>query len=214
MEGAGIKTFDFFQRVLKTDVRRLYSGDISEAQFVDMLAELIPQQLRRAWNEGMRENGLDPEKDMQPEWERRIQNLVADEFRYVDGFAVDIVKTAKDGGDINALLSRAELWANRYNDTVDRARVATMNADDHVEWVLGDTDHCKTCLTLGGVVATAAQWDLLESQGIYPKSPDLACHGFNCGCQRLKTDKPLTRGKYLEFVKSASFGIDILPLVG
>ena len=194
MELVGVKTFEFFRRTLSASVRKLYAGKITEPEFVDALADLIAQQLRRAWNEGMRENGLDPEKDMQPEWEQRIQGLIADEYRYVDGFAVDIDRAGADQSGVDALVTRAELWANRYNDVVDRARIATMQPDDHVEWVVGDTDHCETCLRLSGVVATAAQWDELEARGIYPKSPNLACHGFNCGCERVPTDKPLTPG--------------------
>lgn len=194
IEGAGVKTFDFFQRVLRSSVRKLYAGQMTEPEFVDALADLISQQLRRAWNEGMRLNGLDPQKDMQPEWEQRIQGLIADEFRYVDGFAADIDRAGADQSGVDALITRADLWANRYNDVVDRARLATMQPDAHVEWVVGDTDHCDTCLRLSGIVATAAQWDELEARGIYPRSPQLACHGFNCQCERKPTDKPLTVG--------------------
>jgi hypothetical protein len=54
-----IKTLDYYQRVLFTWVNDLYTKEVTEAEFVDRLAEVIDQQLTRAWNEGMRLNELD-----------------------------------------------------------------------------------------------------------------------------------------------------------
>jgi hypothetical protein len=45
-------------------------------------------------------------------------------------------------------------------------------------------DSCETCLNLDGVVQTGEEWRLvMEEQGIYPRSPNLACTGRFCGCE-------------------------------
>jgi len=49
-------------------------------------------------------------------------------------------------------------------------------------WKVGATDHCQTCINLNGVVLTLEEWRVLSGRGIYPQSPTLACHGFNCKC--------------------------------
>src|SRR3990167_7675673 len=96
--GLGIveqKTFDYFLRVLAKAIRDLYAGKITEAEFVDILAGYVERQIRRAWNEGMRLNGLDPRKDMTAEWEQIYQNLVTQEYQYIDRLAAQIVERSE-----------------------------------------------------------------------------------------------------------------------
>ena len=49
----GMKTLDYFLRVLNTWVYDLWSGEVDKDEFIDRLADVIDQQLTRAWNEGM-----------------------------------------------------------------------------------------------------------------------------------------------------------------
>ena len=120
-----VKTVNYYTRVLTRDIRRLYAGEINTTLFVDNLGGYVERQLRRAWNEGMRANGLNPPGDMTDEWEQIYQNAVADEFEYIDRLAEQIVQAKIDGASIDPFLSRAELWANRYQDIVNRAKVET-----------------------------------------------------------------------------------------
>lgn len=184
------KTYDYFLRVLSGDVVDLYRGNITEAQFVDNLAALLDQQLRRAFNEGMRQNGLDPQNDMTDEWEQAYQEIVSSEYQYVDGFAADIVKGAKDNTGYEQFQARAALWANRYNDVVNQAVIITAEGKDRLEWHLGQTEkHCETCKQLDGIVAFAAEWD---TAGLKPQSPPndaLECGGWKCDCSLMPTDK-------------------------
>lgn len=194
MESAGIKTYDYYLRTLSTAIRRLYRGEIKESAFVDVLSELIPQQFRRAWNEGMRENGLDPAKDMTPEWEQTLQDIIAQEFEYVDGFAADVAVAGEQKTDIEALINRAAQWAEQYTKLVTVAKIETAPDGQRFKWIVGDTEHCETCLALKDVVMTADDWKALRARGIYPKSFDLACRGYNCQCELLPTNEPLTEG--------------------
>ena len=180
------KTLDYFLRVLLAWVNDLYNGSTSEAEFVDRLAELIDQQLTRAWNEGMRANGLDPIQDMTEEYQQQLQDIIASEYSYVDQFARDI---AAHSGTLPQFQSRAQLWANRYNDVVNQSKLATADGKDRYEWVYGDTDHCETCASLNGLVATAKEWDI---SGFKPQSAPndmLTCGGWKCQCRLEPTDK-------------------------
>jgi hypothetical protein len=195
LESVGIKTYEHFLRVLDGAVRDLYNSKMGEAEFVDKLAGLLEQQMRRAWNEGMRDNGLDPDKDMLPEWEQVYQDLVAEQFGYVDQYAADIVEAAQNGASIDGLRARAEMWANNYTSTVNTARIVTAAEDDHFIWKLGATEkHCETCGALAGVVARAKDWEELFSQGIEPQGDKLMCGGWQCDCEVIITDEPLTKG--------------------
>ena len=186
------KTYGHYLRVMSQAVARLYRGEISAGEFIDIMADVIPQQLTRAWNEGMRENGLDPAEEMTPEWRDQLEGIILSEFDYVDNFAAEILAGARDEVGVERFTQRAELWANRYNDVVNEAKLATADAKDKYIWVYGDTDHCSTCESLNGIVATAREW---EQSGFHPQSPPnplLICGGWKCGCSLQSTDKRRT----------------------
>jgi hypothetical protein len=195
---AAMKTYDYFVRKLSKGVRDLYNSKIDESEFVTMMQDMIPQQLTRAWNEGMRSNGIDPETDMTDEWSAQLEEIILAEYDYVDGFAADITISRDAGDSIEQFISRAELWANRYNDVVNQAKDATAEDNQRYEWELGPTEeHCESdgskvgCANLAGTVATMAEW---RDSGIRPQSDTTVCGGWRCQCTLNKTNKPLTGG--------------------
>lgn len=190
----GTKTVEYFVRVLSGMVRDLYRDEVSESDFVGEMADLIQQQLTRAWNEGMRANGLDPQEDMEPEWETMRDDIIAKEYDYVDQFAADIVTAREQQAGWDQLQSRAQLWANRYTDVVNQAIVATK--EQKLKWVYGDTDHCNTCERLNGIIAFSSEWDLA---GVKPQSPPndvLECGGWRCQCALEPTTERKTRNAF------------------
>ena len=192
------KTVEHFTRVLTAMVWDLYRGDIEESDFVDGLADLVQEQLTRAWNEGMRENDLDPVEDMEPEWQTILDDIILNEYNYVDGFAADIVAASDEQLDWGPLLSRAELWANRYNDVVNRAVIVT--GEQKLIWILGATEkHCETCAHLNGIVAFANIW---EESGVRPQGEMLNCGGWQCDCSLIPTADRQTRNA-LEAIEQA-----------
>ena len=190
------KTYGFFLRSLSASVRALWAGRIEQGEFVDGLADLLEQQMRRAWNEGMRDNGLNPQKDMTDEWEAIFQELVAEQFGYVDAYATAIVEGREtEGATVDQFISRAEMWANNYTSTVNTSRIVTAAKDARYTWRLGQTEkHCETCAALNGVVALASAWDELRASGIEPQGDKLICGGWNCDCELVITDEALTPG--------------------
>ena len=191
------KTYDYYSRTIEGYVRDLYRGDIEEGDFVTQMSELIDSQLTRAWHEGMRENELDPIEEMEPEWQEILDGIILSEYDYVDGFASDIVAARDEQLDWDPLLSRADMWANRYNDVVNQAIIATK--EQKLLWVYGDTDHCDTCLALNGIVAWASEW---EESGVKPQGNMLQCGGWNCQCEIIPTGNRHT-GNALDAIMSA-----------
>jgi hypothetical protein len=185
-----IKTEAYYNRVLDRNIRQLYAGKMSEREFTDSLVDVIDAQFDRAWNEGMRDNGLDPAKDMTDEWAKILDERKVQELPYIEGFASDIAAAGKAGDPLDPLFTRADIWSGRYNEVVDLARVTT-RPDDRFKWVYGDTEHCTDCERLNGIVATGKDWG---ESGWAPQSQDLECHGFNCQCRLEPTDDPLTPG--------------------
>jgi hypothetical protein len=161
------------------------------------MSELIDAQLNRAWAEGMRENELDPDEDMEPEWQSMLDEIILSEYDYVDNFAADIVAARDEQLDWEPLLSRADMWANRYNDVVNQSIMTTK--EQKLIWVYGDTDHCDTCVALNGIVAWASEW---EESGVKPQGSMLECGGYRCQCEIIPTGNRHTRNA-LDAIMSA-----------
>ena len=184
-----LKTVSYYTRVLSRDIRRLYNGDIDTNAFTDNLSGYVERQLRRAWNEGMRANGFNPANDMTPEWEAVYQQAVVDEYEYIDRLADQIIEAKRAGKSIDPFLSRAELWANRYTEIVNRAMAET-GLDELFEWELGATEkHCTeeddpqyNCSDRAGLVKTGAEW----KADVMPQSRLLGCNGYRCDCRLVK----------------------------
>lgn len=187
-----LKTEGYYLRVLNRAIRDLYNEHTTEDDFMSTMVNLLDGQMRRAWNEGMRLNGLDPATDMTTAWEMELQGIIDNEFAFVQRLIDDILQTKLDGRSVDVVLSRAQLWANRYNDVVNRAKIATAPNDKKFEWVLGDTEHCETCQSLSGIVATAEEWNASKIHPQMPPNPLLKCSGWNCQCELVPTDKRKT----------------------
>ena len=126
-----LKTVDWYERAMWKGVRELYDGAISTYEFESLMIDIISNQLRRAWNEGMRELGLNPEEDQTMEGEMFLQNLMAEELVHVGPLAVDIrAEVSLTNPDITQFRNRVQMWANRYNDTVNQA-IAFYSNNEH-----------------------------------------------------------------------------------
>ena len=185
-----IKTIAQFERMLRTAVLRLWWGDISQIDFLDRMIYAIDEQYRRAWREGMRSNGLDPVMDNRPEWDKVLKARINQEYDHVLDFGAAILKSKEDGGKIDALYARVDLWVARYSEVVDLAKVTT-GGDKKYGWALGMTEkHCTHCQELSKIVAFGSDW---VASGWRPQSSALECGGFHCDCSFYETDKPITK---------------------
>jgi hypothetical protein len=158
--------------------------------FEGRMLDLIEQQYRRAWNEGMRQAGLDPSKDMTLDMEAILQDSILHELTYVPGIASGVVEAARLGSGYEPFRRRVDLWANRYNQIVELALRTSVAGNQRLMWVYDETkEHCETCAALHGKVAFASEWDLV---GLHPQNapnPLLVCGGWACGCSLLPTTR-------------------------
>ena len=201
-----MKTEGHYLRVLAHVTRALYDGNATENDFLTAITTLLDEQMRRAWNEGMRANGLDPQLDMTDEWESLLQDIINNEFDFVEQFIADIITARENKDPIEPLLARVDLWAGRYTDVVNQSKLATAEPTDKFEWIYGDTEHCSTCEQLNGLVARAGEW---EQSGLHPQQPPnglLTCGGWRCQCKLEPTDKRRTANVLTRLLDIATAG--------
>lgn len=180
-----------YLRSLRSAVRGLWTDALSLADFRDAMESAIRKHLTAAWEAGARTMDVEPDELSADELKKR-DDFIDDEYGYIANFADAIRENNKArGGALAPLLTRAELWANRWDEVFAQAMVMA-GKDAKLEWVLGATEqHCTSCLALNGKVKRASEWD---DYGILPRSRELECKGYNCDCELRKTNKRLSRG--------------------
>ena len=187
-----VKTQAYYQRALWDWTQRFYNNKVDVSAFLDKFIGLVEDQLRRAWNEGMRNVGLDPARDMLPLYQAHLQKIIDAEFNQVLDFAGAIEKARQEGKPVEPLRARVQLWSNRYQNVVNEA-MAVCKPGERYEWVYGDTKkHCSSCARLAGTVATGDMWRM---SGVMPQNPPnakLECGGWRCRCRLVRTDRPLS----------------------
>lgn len=206
------KTADYMLTQIERLVSSVYSGYIG-GQFIDTMANLISGQLTQAYRQAYRDEGFTDY--VLPDYlEQSLEEMILNQYNFVDQYYRDIVDARVDGSSIDPLLARAQLWANRWTEAYNEAvRLITINGGGNLEWVYGDTDHCDTCMSLNGIVARASEWDML---GVKPQSAPnnkLQCGGWKCQCRLEPTKKrrsPNAYGRIEEILlakKSVNFDI-------
>ena len=192
------KTVDYMRRTLWRAVRELHAGEIDEFEMIDIMTSVITEQYNRAWREGARSVNVDP-RDFEQEDFDEIERLIDAEFEFIPDFVQDIVDARDDQKPVDPFRTRVSMWANRYNQIVDAARIWFGNREK-LEWIYGDTDHCRNCLALNGIVAWAWEW---EESGVAPQSSELECGGYHCQCRLVPTTRRRT-GNALERIHGAA----------
>ncbi len=184
-----LKTQSDFRLSVRAAIRGLWIGGES-FDFVDSMILSIRRQLQLAWIEGAKECGVGEGEFTAQELSARDQ-LITSQFPHLPAFADDIVAGSKaKGGKLGPLLSRGSMWVNRYDEARNQAKQMACG-DKKLKWVLGETEHCSTCLKLADKVKRASQW---TAAGIYPQMKALACGGYRCGCGFKPTDDPMSKG--------------------
>jgi hypothetical protein len=184
-----VKTVNWYDRAMWSAVRDLYNGVIGSMEFETQMIDMIQNQMRRAWNEGIRSLGLDPEIDQTMEGEAQLQEIMLSELDYVGPLAQDILDAMHAGDPVEPFHSRVDIWTVRYTDVVNQAVQFYSGLGQKLMWVYGDTAHCTTCEQLDGTVAYASEW---EQAGLHPQRPEnnmLECGGWRCQCQLIPTDE-------------------------
>jgi len=183
---------DIYRKSLRDAVRGLWSGAIDYIQFTRAMRSAINRRLKQAWLEGAAACGISEEELTPAEW-TAMDLAIVNELGFVERFADDIEMGSRaNSGKVKPLLTRVEMWTNRYKDVVNRAKQMAC-ADRKLLWRLGATiEHCRDCARYDGRIHRGSTWARYE---IRPQSPKLACHGFNCACTLDPTDERALPGR-------------------
>lgn len=190
-EGKTAKSFDDYRRSLRALTRGYWAGDLAAFDFVDGMTSAIHRHFEQAWQQGEAINGVQP-GERSDAAQSRLDLAVNTEVSYITGFAQAIAENSKaNGGALQPMLDRAELWANGYARIVILAQTVS-GADLKMKWIRDPLkDSCVDCLQYDGKIYYRSEW---EAAGVYPKGDMLACNGINCGCIWEPTTERKTRG--------------------
>lgn len=183
-----------YGRWLRGPVRGLWGGAIDRAQFEEAYRTAVEEGHYRAWYEGAAECGIRPD-ELSVDEHIALLELIDFELQWIPGLADFVIQKSKaNGGKLTTCVNRLLPWANRYAGV--RAKAKTMAcADRKLEWVLGPREEsCPSCMALSGKVKRGSYW---HERGILPGvhgAAYLECRGYNCGCDLVPTDKPMSKG--------------------
>ncbi len=209
-----LKSIEQYDRQLWEYTLALFRGGDSGA-FIDKFTAATSNQLTRAFNEGARSVGVEPE-DMTEEDLAYLKEIIDSEYEHILdlGTAIEASRELELSAFRQAFRSRIDLWVARYTDVINRAKTY-FGGMTRLEWKLGETEqHCDTCAALNGIVAWAKEW---EQAGVHPQSPPneiLQCGGWKCDCSLNVTDKrrsPGALGRIMDIAVAANIGKSYNP---
>lgn len=183
------KTYDYFLFTLENLVESVYNGYIG-GDFIDVMANLISGQLTQAYQQAWTDEGDGTE--FPAYLNGSLEDMILNQFDFVDQYYRDIVDARIDQTPIEPLLSRAALWANRWQEAYNQALLLIRaEMGENLEWVYGDDvqEHCPECEALNGIVARASEWQELNVHPQGAPNDKISCGGWRCGCTLLPTDK-------------------------
>jgi len=181
---------DNFRKGLRSAVRGLWSGALSNSDFESAMKSTISRNLQKAWIEGSTECGISADELSEAEIEAR-DAFIDNQYSFIGGFGEAI---GEDGDNrLRDLYSRVEYWVDRYSEAKANGR-AMACADEKAEFELGPTkEHCRTCTGLNGRVYRNSVWVIHNA--VPPHNWNFECRG-GCRCRLKSTSKPITRGKF------------------
>lgn len=135
-------------RELRGHVAALATGDLTPEEWHGRMLATLAEAHAQAGYQGRLRAGDTAPFDAD---DRRFGQLVAqEELSFLDAFRRDLEGgryMGEDGAlDEAAVVRRTEMYAARLHGTANEA--LALVADEEIAWVLGDTDHCRSCLRL------------------------------------------------------------------
>ena len=171
---------------LRGAVRGLWIGEYDSFSFTETMASAIHFHLRRAWNYGLKQAGIEPE-EMSDRERAEMEARITHQYQYIGRLRDFIIpRTKANGGLLRDCNRQLDLWIRRYDEMIMAAH-AMAAGDQKMMWILGLAEHCRSCLKLSGKVKRASYW---HQRGILPRQPNawyLECKGFFCACSLVPT---------------------------
>lgn len=185
---------DAYAFALRQNIRAFWARSRDFDQFLETLNDTIQFHLELAWREGAMECGVRPD-ERTPEEDRRLREFILSQMSFTFRLAEFVeANTQAEGGLLRTSLKRLPPWINRYNEVKAIASEVSCGNQKFI-WLLGQAEHCKTCLKLAGRVMRGSRWAELDVHPQDTRPGKLACRGFECKCRRLPTNKRATPGR-------------------
>jgi hypothetical protein len=163
------------------------SGDLARDEAARALEELIGMVLLMLFLKGAR---MSP-GDAGIQERAMIENILSIHLASM-GNLLDDIYAGLYKPNLAMLLNRADMWQNMAANAYFQGLLQRED-NPRLKWVRNPfKDSCADCIRLNGQVHEAVGW---QASGWLPRSPGLACHGFNCGCSFVETTDP-TRGAF------------------
>lgn len=177
--------------------QNLWNGTISGSEFLSVMkSQIIPLGFEQAWLDGSAAEGITEYDDLNKDEKQRLRERISAEKTYVRGFRDYIVEHSKaEGFHLVSLEPRIDLWANRYTEVMNEAKVMA-GGDRKYRWVLHARESCRSCLRLAGQVRRMSFW---QEHDCWPQHHDLECMTDAggptvCQCEFEETDEPCSHG--------------------
>lgn len=186
MSEAGLRS------AIRAAIRGLWAGEMDAYGFWEAMGAAFRLNLPLAWRAGAAVCGIKPE-EYTPEEQAALTNLINEQYRHMAAFADQIIAGDKaHGGKLATQLARGETWVTTWRTAYAKAQ-AMACGNRKLEWMLGDAEHCSSCLKLAGKVKRANYWrDHVLPQN--PPNDQLECGGWRCQCRLVPTDAPASKG--------------------
>gem|GEM_PF-2095882 len=156
------------------------NGGLNRRRFGTLVRAIIAKYGRRAYRDGLIDGGIE-DGDMDTEDFQAVDAIIAQQSAYVTNFAD---KVFKEGLSDAMAYGKPEMWFNKSLYPMYEAGLASADKNGLYEWVLGNAEHCRTCLALNGQKHRMKEY---VKRGLVPKSDKLECKGFKCACNLVRT---------------------------
>jgi hypothetical protein len=196
LDTPSLKSLASYRTNLNAASRRHWRGLSGKDEFSTRIERAIKREFPSALERGLKDFELTLD-DLTKEELKVLDDFIDDEVKRIGGLS-DFIQahSQADGGLLNMVRGRVELWTNRIPELEQLGKVVGARTEK-LEWVFDPRkDHCLDCRFLNGKVYRGFTWMTLRTQkNIYPRSRGLKCKGFRCGCEIKKTDKRVTPGR-------------------
>jgi hypothetical protein len=171
------KGIDDFALSLRASVRGLWNGSRNLFGFVDNTISILERHLENAWREGANVCGIRPD-ERSPEEQATLQDYIENQIQYVLPLGQFIQENSREnGGLLRKSLNRLPPWINRYNEVREISQEMSCT-DQKFVWLLGEAEHCISCLRLNGRVMRMSKWRQLDVHPQDTRPGKLRCRGF------------------------------------
>lgn len=194
VDKARFTPIEAYAKSLRDSVRGLWTGRFDRPTFGEAMFSAIARHLEVAWREGAAECGIRPDERTAKE-QATLERFIDGQIAFVPRFGSFIEENNRaSGGLLRTSLKRLPPWVNRWNEVKAIASEISCG-DQKFVWLLGEAEHCKTCLKLAGRVMRASRWRELDVHPQDTRPGKLDCRGFECKCRRPPTNRRATPGR-------------------